>query len=495
MSATVGASRKELTLQSTDAVSKVSDGYRLEVVKAGGTSEYAVVDSVSTTAATLTLRWELPDGRFADGDTVTVTISPFEQVRKTVSTWFSLNFENLWHDHIPSTWGRALSAVANRDSWLPGLGFYVISVIAAGGDQSRTPFEQDAAYHSGDLYTSITTSDPSTVYVGQFTRVFAFVDTRKATSGLEGDDAAGIADPQLRSSVSEQLSVEARSGGAVNTAVIGTVPASTAGEVRFRENWFLPLRDDVGNAVGALFAASAAGTYRLHSGGELTDAGVVMGGFASVGDLESRTITVKALTITPDPTQHLFETEQVTFKVDGDTTAVYALRGAAGAAPTGAVGGLAYTARVLPAGTATADDALELTATYAADHPVFRGGGQLDRDNLLAEQRTNLCQAVTLTVDELTVAAPAPMAAGSTLDIETPIAPSGIDIAPPANPAQVTGALRIMNLGGRPGKLQVLAPAAVTVAVDFNVTLHFGTDPDPDPARHKAVPIVIRVTP
>ena len=220
-----------------------------------------------------------------------------------------------------------------------------------------------------------------------------------------------------------------------------------------------------------------------------------MAGFASVGDLESRTITVKALTITPDPTQHLFETEQVTFKVDGDTTAVYALRGAAGAAPTGAVGGLAYTARVLPAGTATADDALELTATYAADHPVFRGGGQLDRDNLLAEQRTNLCQAVTLTVDELTVAAPAPMAAGSTLDIETPIAPSGIDIAPPANPAQVTGALRIMNLGGRPGKLQVLAPAAVTVAVDFNVTLHFGTDPDPDPARHKAVPIVIRVTP
>ena len=45
---------------------------------------------------------------------MTVTISRFEQVRKTVSTWFSLNFENLWHDHIPSTWGRALLAVANR---------------------------------------------------------------------------------------------------------------------------------------------------------------------------------------------------------------------------------------------------------------------------------------------------------------------------------------------------------------------------------------------
>ena len=26
------------------------------------------------------------------------------------------------------------------------------------------------------------------------------------------------------------------------------------------------------------------------------------------------------------------------------------------------------------------------------------------------------------------------------------------------------------------------------------MTLHFGTDPDPDAARHKAVPIAIRVT-
>ena len=43
--------------------------------------------AMAVNTAVLTLRWELPDGRFADGDTVTVTISPFEQVRKTVSTW------------------------------------------------------------------------------------------------------------------------------------------------------------------------------------------------------------------------------------------------------------------------------------------------------------------------------------------------------------------------------------------------------------------------
>ena len=222
-----------------------------------------------------------------------------------------------------------------------------------------------------------------------------------------------------------------------------------------------------------------------------------MAGFASVGDLETRTITVQPLTVTPDPAQHLFETEQVTFKVDGRRVGgVRAARRRRGRRRSGAVGGLAYTARVLPAGTATADDTLELTATYAADHPVFRGGGQLDRDNLLAEQRTNLCQAVTLTdrrADRRRAGTDHGRHDGR--HRAAPIAPSGIDIAPPANPAQVTGALRIMNLGGRPGKLQVLAPAAVTVAVDFNVTLRFGTDPDPDPARHKAVPITIRVTP
>ncbi len=47
VSATVGGGRKQLTLQDADAASKVSDGYRLEVVKSGGTSEYAVVDSVA----------------------------------------------------------------------------------------------------------------------------------------------------------------------------------------------------------------------------------------------------------------------------------------------------------------------------------------------------------------------------------------------------------------------------------------------------------------
>ena len=492
VSATVGAGRTQLVLKAEAAVAKVSDGNRIEVVKEGGSSEYAVVDTVTPASATLTLRWALPEGRFADGDTVTVTISRFEQIRKTVSTWFSMNFENLWHDHIPSTWGRALSAVANRDSWFPGLGFYVISVIAADGDQSRTPFEQDAAYHSGDLYTSITTSSPSTIHVGQFTRVFAFIDTRKSDG--TGDDAASIADPQLRSNATEQLTVAAVSGG-TNADIIGTQPStSKSTEVKFRENYYLPLRDEVGNAMAAFFAVSAPGTYRLHAGGELTDNGVVMAGFASVGDLESRTITVLPLVITPDPATHLFETEQVTFAVAGDATAAYGLRPPAGATAKGAVATLRYTARVLAAGASTTDD-LELTATYAADHPVFRGPGQLDRDNLLAEQRTNFCQKVTLTIDQLTVTAPGPVVAGTTVEFTAPIAPVDIQVAPPPDPSKVTGDLRVMNLGGRPARLQVLAPAAVTEPVDFAVTIQFGTDPDPEATRHKTVPLTIRVTP
>ena len=51
-----------------------------------------------------------------------------------------------------------------------------------------------------------------------------------------------------------------------------------------------------------------------------------MSGLASVGALESKTITVKAVTITPDPATHLFETEQRTFKVAGDATAELSIR-------------------------------------------------------------------------------------------------------------------------------------------------------------------------
>jgi YD repeat-containing protein len=484
--ATVGGGRKTLTLKAAAAASEFASGYRIEVSESGR-SEFAVVDAIAGT--TLTLRWALPDV-WPDGDDVTVLVSPFEQVRKTVSTWFSLNFENLWHDHIPATWGRALSAVANRDSWLPGLGLYVLTVIAAEGDQSRTPFEQDAAYASGDLYTSITTSDPASVFTGQFSRVFAFVDTRYDSR------AAGIANPiqklkNQRTGAAEQLSVSATGGGAMINAIAGSQPALSGSRVKFRENWLLPLKDEIGNALGALFAASAPGTYRLHAPGELVDEGVVMAGLASVGALETRTITVKPVTVAPDPAQHLFETEQRTFSVLGDLTAQYGLRGVGGAAPSGVVSGLTYTAWVLPAGTPSDTDELELTATYAADHPVFRGAGQLDEDNLLDEQRTNVCQAVTLTVDELTVTAPGPLTAGTSVDIAAPISPASIDVAAPSDPAAVTGELRVLDLGGRPATLRILAPAAVSAAVDIGVTLNFGTDP----AVTKAIPLTIQITP
>ena len=69
---------------------------------------------------------------------------------------------------------------------------------------------------------------------------------------------------------------------------------------------------------------------------------------------------------------------------------------------------------------------------------MFRGAGQLDRDNLLTEQRTNVCQAVDVVVDELTVAPPPAVTAGTSADFTTPIEPFSIDVAAPPNPALVT---------------------------------------------------------
>lgn len=77
----------------------------------------------------------------------------------------------------------------NRDSWFPLLGLYPIGFAMASGNQSRMHFEQDASYHSGDLYNNLATSDPAEIYVGQFSRVFGFLQGR----GF-GDTATGLSD-------------------------------------------------------------------------------------------------------------------------------------------------------------------------------------------------------------------------------------------------------------------------------------------------------------
>jgi hypothetical protein len=462
------AALKRVTLSASDA--RIKAGLHIGLHK-GDTAILNIIDSVD--GAKLGLRFAFGPG-FADGDAVTVSMSPFEQTRKTVSDWTNLNVAALWADHIPTTWGRALNRVLSRDSWLPGLGLYPLSLMITACNEQRLPNEQDAAYHSGDLYTSIPLTREPQVFVGQFARVFAFLQERNSAVSTRG--------------VLSLLDVELPAG--VNAAdVSGAIPSTFGGKasVHFRENWYIPLADSVENAVGAFFASSKPGSYRLHAPGELPPGTDVVFKFAfAVSFLELSTLTVVDIGVTPDPTQPLFETEAVEFQIVGDSTAEYRLRFPAGAP---GLGGLRYVAPVLAAGTPSQTQAIEITATYHDDHAVFSGPGQLAPTRLSAEQRTNLAKSMSLTVQALVPPALAPIKAGQTTDFTMPIAPVAWSVGP--MPAGVTGAARVIVRTGRPATLTFVAPSAVPAPVTIAFDLLFGTDP----SSRKTVPATIEVQP
>ena len=198
-------------------------------------------------------------------------------------------------------------------------------------------------------------------------------------------------------------------------------------------------------------------------------------------------IEVRALGVAPDPSRPLFETERTTFAITGDPTATYAL--AEGPSPpSGTFSGLTYTAPLLPTSTPVTD-VLEITARYAPEHPIFRGPGQPPEDRLLPEQRTNRCQALSLTVEPITLPSVGPVAPGSTTAITVPIAPTAVRVLP--LPASATGTASVTNLGGRPAALQLLAPPSVSAPTDVEVELTFGVDA----AVRKVMVLTVRVDP
>src|SRR5262249_46520680 len=224
-------------------VGKFEAGSQVEVTK-DGVADFNLIDSLDANAKSIKLRFEVGDANNAGGN-VNVSVSPFENIRRTVSPICSLNLETIWHDHIPTAWGRALSAVAQRDSWLPPFGIYPMSLLAAGGDQERLPNEQDAAYHSGDLYTDISTSEPNTIFVGQFSKLFAFIQAR--SGGRSSRNAVNILQVGLPTGVQP-------------SDVSGAVGA---GPITFRENYFIQLSDQIENAVGVFFVTSKPGVYTV----------------------------------------------------------------------------------------------------------------------------------------------------------------------------------------------------------------------------------------
>jgi tyrosinase len=367
------------------------------------------------------------------------------------------------------------------------LGFYPLSLAAAGFNQSRVNFEQDASFQSGDLYNPFTISAPNEIFVGQFSRVFAFIQGRGA-----GDTGAGLS--TLRQPVVDVLTVETPALPAGDTRtpadlVMGCVEASTPGQVRFRESWMIPLKSKSANVVGAMFAAAAPGSYRLHTPGELDRLQRML--FFSADFFELRTITVKPLAITPalNSPHELFETEEMTLNITGDPAAVYSLR-YKGAAPAnaGAIAGLKFTSPT-PAGAAPETHTLEIIATYPASAEVFNGPGQEGTVRLTDAQRVNVCQEVRFRVSPLVAPPIGPVTAGGSVEFRMPFAPIATPVVTSPPPTGATIGASVVNLGGRPARLIFHAPNRVEAATDVTFEMLYRTAPE------KKVTATVRVTP
>ena len=476
---------------STDAdiekIKTFTEGSPCEAAK-GDYSTFNVIETLDVGQKKVTLRFSLESDKFATNDRVKISVSPFEKIRATVNKWFSLNLEQLWSNHIPVSWGRVLSKFLNRDSWFPLLGLYPIGFAMASGNQSRMHFEQDASYHSGDLYNNLATSDPAEIYVGQFSRVFGFLQGR----GF-GDTATGLSDINPL----EFLTVETPAvnvGGVALTPtelVYGSVDANSAGRVRFRENYYMHMKDQVENAVGAFFAASQPGTYILHVSGELP-AGQLVNTVGFDADFQKlRNIKVKALTVTPAGTaaDPLFETETLRFTITGDSKAKYDLQYQGTAPATTLIFDAADSLHVtVPVGT-TGVHNLAIKATYQDTDAVFHGSGQLDPIGLTAAQLSNICQMLQVNVQALVAPVIAAVEAGKTQTFQMPIAPASITVTSPL-PAGAAVNASVINGSGRPATLTFVAPNAVTAATAVTFNLVFGSG-----ANTKTIPVSVQVTP
>ncbi|HEY6235449.1 MAG TPA: hypothetical protein VIW69_10140, partial [Candidatus Elarobacter sp.] len=181
VSGTLGADKASIVLAPATApgdVAKFVIGTRTSVYK-GAAEGLSIVNALDTTSRTLTLSAPL-GGTFSAGDAVDVTWDPIDDVRRKVGLYTSFDFTQLWQDKLPPGWLQVLAAPLKRESWLPFLGLYFLPMILTGGDDRRNPVEQDASFHSGDVYTSIVRSTPREISVGEFTRVFGFYLAREA---------------------------------------------------------------------------------------------------------------------------------------------------------------------------------------------------------------------------------------------------------------------------------------------------------------------------
>jgi YD repeat-containing protein len=478
LTAVVDAGLKSVTLTpAVDAgeAGKFSERSRV-TLKRPGESRDALnfVESLDTSAQRITLRYALDSDEFAQhfaaSETVEISVSPFENIRHVVNTIFSPH--QLWIDHIPAAWGRALAGILNRDAWFPFLGIYPLSLLVAGFQEIRLPNEQDAAYHSGDLYTSIVKADPHEIYVGQLSRVYAFIQSR--VGGLRSLGAPLYC-----------LEVDL-------PAVAGMTPAQVASKVhgttlhgariRFRDHRYLPMKSRAANVVGALFSTSQKGDYPLFSSGMLppgTD--VVFTGAFPVGFLQQNVIKVRELGVEPSPSRDYYETEVVDFAITGDPQASYELRPKAGAPNIGVIAGLRYRIPALAAAAASPHtDTIEIHCRYDPADAIFDGPGQQARASLPAAELTNFCEEHALGILRISTPAFGPIRAGATHDFQTDITPVQARVTSPLPAgATVNASVSVRERGeaGQPARLRFTAPDAVSASGPVSCELVFGSDP------------------
>src|SRR5262249_36627243 len=139
----------------------------------------------------------------------------------------------------------------------------------------------------------------------------------------------------------------------------------------------------------------------------------------------------------------------------------------------------------------TVTQTVEVTASYAADHPVFSGPGQSSLVKLTADQRTNLCKQLTLNINPLTVPTIGPVTAGATADFTMPIAPNGNPTVTSPFPVGAAVNARVTNLGGAPATLRFFAPDNVSAATNVSFDMVFGSDT----SNRKTLTAIVTVNP
>ena len=475
-----------------DAINHFENGDPVEV-GIGDNKIFNIVDTVSVAGHTFDLRFELKPDEFPVGAAVKVTISPFERMNSKVSKLFSLNIAQIWGDHLPTSWGRTLLSFLNRESWFPLLGLYPIALLRSGFKQQKIYFEQDASFQSGALFPDgkggggFGVSYPNEVFVGEYSRVIAYVPPDRA-KGL----ASGIS--HRGRGITRTLTVKTPSPSVGKTAV-DLVPGSVsvgADEVRFRKEVMLPMHEKIENAMGAMFAANTPGEYTVLSQGQsledMVDPALWLPPFipffpASFNDL--RKINVKALGVDKQFTHDspLFETEAHTFVVTGAKNLTYALAyKVPHPPPQPAVQGVITNDRTFtaPALAAAVEEkhTLQIICTYQPDDDIFKARGKAHgKVTLPPANLTNVCQDLEIVIAPITVTevVPGPVSALGTKEFRASIAPRVIGT--PTNVPEAFVQARLTSDGGRPAKLTFFAPSRVNATTDVVIPLTFGAAP------------------